>query len=165
MKPKQHHMRIAVVALASISAIAGGFAHAADDARQPSKLFLQLDTNHDGYVSRIEAANARGIDRAFADADENRDGRLSPSEFVKAESIDQRKQMAEFAADSVITAKVKAALIKDLELKAFDVGVQTNRGRVLLSGFVDDRNQAARAAQLASAVPGVERVENALKPK
>ena len=55
--------------------------------------------------------------------------------------------------------------IKDLELNAFDLGVETNKGRVLLSGFVDDRHQAQRAVQLASAVRGVERVENALKLK
>lgn len=72
---------------------------------------LQLDTSRDGYVSRSEAANARGFDQAFADADENRNGKLSADEFVEAESIRQRQQVAEFAADSVITAKVKAALI------------------------------------------------------
>lgn len=165
MKSKQSLFRIAIVALASTAAAASGVAHAADDSRQPSRLFLQLDANHDGYVSHSEAANARKFDQAFAHADENRDGKLSADEFIKAESIHQRQQLAEFVADSVITAKVKAALVKDLELKAFDVGVETNQGRVLLSGFVDDRHQAQRAVRLASAVRGVERVENALKPK
>jgi hyperosmotically inducible protein len=163
MKAKQAAIRFALLALASSITAAG--AHAADGGRQASKLFVQLDANHDGYVSRSEAANARGIEQAFAEADDNADGKLSPDEFVKAESIQQRMQMTEFAADSVITAKVKAALIKDLELKAFDVSVQTNHGRVLLSGVVGDRNQAQHAAQLASAVSGVERVENALKVK
>ncbi|MBI5911068.1 MAG: BON domain-containing protein [Betaproteobacteria bacterium] len=127
MKPKQPLFRIAIAALASTAPAASGVAHAADDSRQPSRLFLQLDVNHDGYVSRSEAANARGFDQAFAE--------------------------------------VKAALIKDLDLKAFDVGVETNQGRVLLSGFVDDRHQARHAVRLASAVRGVERVENALKLK
>ncbi|MCX7143377.1 MAG: BON domain-containing protein [Proteobacteria bacterium] len=154
-----------MIALASVSAVAGTGAHAADEARQPSTLFLHLDTNHDGYVSRTEAANARGIDRAFADADDNGDGRLSVDEFLKAESIQQRRQMAEYATDSVITAKVKAVLLKELEMKAFDVSVETRRGRVLLSGLVDDPRQARRAAQIASTVHGVERVENALKQK
>ena len=168
MNPKQSFFRTAILVLASTAAAttaASGVADAADDSRQPSRLFLQLDANHDGYVSRSEAANAREFDQAFAGADENRDGKLSADEFIKAESIHQRQQLAEFAADSVITAKVKAALIKDLELKAFDVGVETNQGRVLLSGFVDDRHQAQHAVRLASAVRGVERVENALKLK
>ena len=105
MKLKQSLFRIAIVALASAATAASGVADATDGSHQPSKLFLQLDINHDGYVSRSEAASARGFDQAFADADENRDGKLSADEFVKAESI--RQQVAEFAADSVITAKVK----------------------------------------------------------
>lgn len=165
MKPKQSLCRIAIVALTSSAAAAAGVASAAEESRPPSKLFLQLDADHDGYVSRSEAAHVRGFDRAFADADENRDGRLSADEFVKAESIHQREQITEFAADSVITAKVKAVLIREFEMRAFDVGVETHQGRVLLSGFVDDQREAQRAVQLASAVRGVERVENALKLK
>ena len=62
MKPKQSLFRIAIVALASAAAAAaGGVADAVDDSRQPSKLFLQLDTSHDGYVSRSETANAERI--------------------------------------------------------------------------------------------------------
>jgi hyperosmotically inducible periplasmic protein len=165
MKPRPLLARITLTTLAFAAAAAGGVAPAADESPHPSQLFLQLDTNHDGYVSRSEAASVRGFDRAFAEADENRDGKLSADEFIKAESIRERQRAAEFAADSLVTAKVKAALIKDLQLKAFDVAVETNHGRVLLSGVVDDQRQAKRAAQLALAVGGVERVENALKPR
>ncbi|MGP1677203.1 MAG: hypothetical protein ACTS6J_08610 [Burkholderiales bacterium] len=62
MKLKQPLFRIAIVALASAATAASGVADAADGSRQPSKLFLQLDINHDGYVSRSEAASARGFD-------------------------------------------------------------------------------------------------------
>jgi hyperosmotically inducible protein len=165
MKPKHLLFRAAIVVLASAAAGASSLVNAADADRQPSKLFQQLDADRDGFVDRSEATYVRGFEQAFADADENKDGKLSADEFVKAESIYRRQQLAEFAADSVITAKVKAALIKELELKALDVGVQTNQGRVLLSGFVDDQQQVERAVQLASAVSGVERVENALQLK
>ncbi len=168
MKRKHSLFRSAILALAStaaISAAASGQSDVPDDNRQPSKLFLQLDANHDGYVSHGEAASMGGIEQSFAAADDNRDGKLSADEFIKAEAIHERQQMAEYAEDSVITAKVKSALIKDLELKGFDVGVETYRGRVLLSGFVDDRQQAQRAVRLAAAVRGVARVENALKLK
>ena len=59
MKLKQSFFRIAIVALASAAAAASGVADAADDSRQPSKLFLQLDTNHDGYVSRSKDCGGR----------------------------------------------------------------------------------------------------------
>jgi hyperosmotically inducible protein len=165
MQPRPSLARITLATLVFAVAATSGIAPAADDSPHPSQLFLQLDTNHDGYISRSEAASARGFERAFAEADDNRDGRLSADEFIKAESIRERQRAAEFAADSLITAKVKAALIKDLQLKAFDVAVETNHGRVLLSGVVDDQQQAKRAAQLALAVSGVERVETALKPR
>ena len=168
MKLKKSLFRGMIVLLASTAAATAApsdLTHVPNDKRQPSRLFLQLDANHDGYVSRGETAGVRGFDRAYADADDNGDGKLSPDEFVKAESIHDRQQVAKFAEDSVITAKVKAALIKDLELKAFDVGVETYRGRVLLSGFVNDRRQAQRAIQLAAGVGGVARAENAVKLK
>lgn len=168
MNLKLSLFRSALLALASTAtaaATAGGYADAPEDSHQPSALFRRLDTNHDGYVSSSEAAKMPEFAHAFADADDNGDGKLSADEFIKAEAIYERRQMAQYADDSVITAKVKAALIKDLELKAFDVGVETYRGRVLLSGFVDSRHQAQRAIQLAAGVRGVARVEDALKLK
>lgn len=169
MKAKQTILRGAIFALASstaINAYAGSPANTPGEEKiQPSKLFLQLDVNHDGYVSRGEAASMKVTAQDFSVSDDDHDGRLTPGEFIKAESIHDRQQLAKYAHDSVITAKVKAALLKDLELKAFDVGVETYRGRVLLSGFVDDRRLAQRAVQLAAAVRGVSEVENALQVK
>jgi hyperosmotically inducible protein len=168
MKLKQLLFRNTIAVLASaatVTAVASGQSDLPEDKRQPSKQFLQLDSNRDGYLSSSEAAGLRGFSRAFVDADADRDGRLSADEFIKAEASHERQKVAQFTDDSVVTAKVKAALIKDLELKAFNVDVETYRGRVLLSGFVDDQRQAQRAVQLAAAVRGVARVENALQLK
>lgn len=169
MKLKQTMLHGAIFALASTAAVnaaADSQANAPSQEKiQPSKLFLQLDVNHDGYVSLDEAASVSGMEQNFSTADDDHDNRLTPGEFIKAESIHDRQQLSKYAQDSVITAKVKAVLFKDLELKAFDVGVETYRGRVLLSGFVEDPQQAQRAVQLAAGVRGVARVENALKVK
>lgn len=62
--------------------------------------------------------------------------------------------------DSVITTKVKAALLKDAGLESFDIKVETRRGEVQLSGFVDSQNQMDRAIAVAQEVKGVRNVDN-----
>lgn len=118
--------------------------------------------NRDGYVSRAEARKLRHFEKAFAEADENRDGLLDEDEFLKARSIYERMRAQKFVEDSLITARVKAALLKDPVVSALDVKVQTYHGTVLLSGFVDDERQMRRAAKVASGVRGVVAVKNSL---
>jgi osmotically-inducible protein OsmY len=65
--------------------------------------------------------------------------------------------------DSVITAKVKAALIGDPVTKAHEISVETFHGTVQLSGFVDSAQSKARAAELAQNVEGVKDVKNSLQ--
>jgi osmotically-inducible protein OsmY len=71
----------------------------------------------------------------------------------------------EWIDDRAITARVKTAMIRDGEVQARDVEVETFRGRVQLSGFVDSASQKERAAQLASAVPGVKSIHNEIVVK
>ena len=68
-------------------------------------------------------------------------------------------------ADTVITTKIKADLIKDDELKAMDVHVETVNGVVMLSGVVPSPAQVQKAADLARSVEGVTDVKNSLKVK
>lgn len=65
--------------------------------------------------------------------------------------------------DSVITGKVKAALIADSVTKAHQIDVETRQGEVLLSGFVDSKEARSRAAELARTVEGVRAVKNSLE--
>jgi hyperosmotically inducible protein len=69
--------------------------------------------------------------------------------------------------DSVITTKVKTALLTDTQSKGkgADTSVETRKGQVLLSGFVDDQAQADREVSLAKAVNGVQSVDNKLMIK
>jgi len=64
--------------------------------------------------------------------------------------------------DSVITAKVKGELLKSLGAKSLNVDVETDGGRVLLSGFVDNDAQRRKIVELASAVSGVVGVKDGL---
>jgi hyperosmotically inducible protein len=62
--------------------------------------------------------------------------------------------------DSVITTSVKAALLADADIKSFDFKVETRKGEVSLSGFVDNQLQLDRATAAARAVSGVKAVQN-----
>ena len=87
---------------------------------------------------------------------------MDSDEFVKAQAIHARIVAGTYVEDSVLTAKVKAALLKDLRLKGFVVKVETYKGTVLLSGFVNEEQQAQRAAEIASGIRGVTAVKNSL---
>lgn len=153
---------LATVAFAATLAAPPVLAQAKGD---PHPDFVRLDVNRDNYLSRDEARKLKGFDTAFNEADANRDGRLDAEEFTKAQSVHERQRAAQFLDDTVITAKVKAALVKDLRLKGLDVSVETHKGVVLLSGFVDDSAQAQRAAEVAAGIAGVNAVRNSLVVK
>jgi osmotically-inducible protein OsmY len=66
----------------------------------------------------------------------------------------------EYFDDSVITAKVKAEILGDPMLKVFQINVETFKGEVQLSGFVDSAKASARAVEIARRVKGVTSVKN-----
>ena len=67
--------------------------------------------------------------------------------------------------DSVLTAKVKTALITSSETKAHQINVETKMGVVQLSGFVDNAAAKAAATSVAKSVTGVKDVKNELSVK
>lgn len=69
--------------------------------------------------------------------------------------------------DTAITTKVKSALLAEKDVNSYDIQVETFNGTVQLAGFVDSQWQIDKAAQVASAVQGVQHVRNNLvhKPK
>lgn len=67
--------------------------------------------------------------------------------------------------DTVITAKVKAAIFDDATTKATEINVETYRGVVQLSGFVGSQAAADRAMELARGVSGVKSVKNDMRLK
>ena len=62
--------------------------------------------------------------------------------------------------DTVVTASVKSALLADADIKSIDFKVETRKGEVMLSGFVDNQSQKDRASTLVKAVNGVKSVQN-----
>ncbi len=64
--------------------------------------------------------------------------------------------------DSLVTMKIKTALFRDPKASGFQINVNTYRGIVQLSGFVDTLDQKQRAGELAGRVVGVQAVHNDL---
>lgn len=67
--------------------------------------------------------------------------------------------------DGIITSKVKAALLGDPNVKSTDIAVVTRQGEVLLSGFVDSKNQMDKAVEVARGIEGVRLVSNEMAVK
>jgi hyperosmotically inducible periplasmic protein len=67
--------------------------------------------------------------------------------------------------DSIVTTKVKAALLADPAIKSFDIAIVTRKGEVQLSGYVDNQTQINRAIDIARAVEGVQSINNEMSIK
>jgi osmotically-inducible protein OsmY len=85
--------------------------------------------------------------------------------FVACASTSKQESTGEYIDDSVITTKVKSLLAGDDFLKSFQIGVETYKGVVQMSGFVDSAKASARAVEIANSVKGVKAVKNSLVVK
>ena len=124
--------------------------------------FTKLDADRDGFLSRGEVRHLKGYGEAFTEADRDGDGRLNPTETITAHQLYERGVAARFARDAWLTAKVKAALLREKGLDSMDVSVETFENEVLLSGFVSDAEQKSKALLVASEVEGVRQVKDGL---
>jgi hyperosmotically inducible periplasmic protein len=75
----------------------------------------------------------------------------------------QKESTGEVVDDSVITTKIRTALITEKGVDSADVSVETFKGRVLLSGYVKSPDQRQRAEGLARQVAGVKEVNNRIE--
>ena len=82
--------------------------------------------------------------------------------LAKSEKTETPKQ---YVGDTVVTGKVKAAMIADPVLKAREINVETYQGTVQLSGFVATREEAAKAGTVARSIEGVTSVKNDIRLK
>jgi hyperosmotically inducible periplasmic protein len=67
--------------------------------------------------------------------------------------------------DTVITSSVKSALLADPAIRSFDLQVETRKGTVQLSGYVDSQSQIDQALAVTRSVAGVTDVENGVTLK
>jgi osmotically-inducible protein OsmY len=71
-----------------------------------------------------------------------------------------QESTGEYVDDATITTKVKAALVHDPVVKALDVSVETFKGIVQLSGFVNTDLEKSQAGNVAATIKGVVSVKN-----
>jgi len=85
--------------------------------------------------------------------------------FAACTSTSTKESTGEYVDDSVITTKVKALLANDDFFKSFQISVETYKGIVQLSGFVNSQQAVDKAGQIARSVQGVKSVKNNLSVK
>jgi hyperosmotically inducible protein len=76
-----------------------------------------------------------------------------------------KESTGEYIDNSAITARVKAALADDELVKAREINVESFRGTVQLSGFVNTSEEKSRAGRIAASVAGVQDVKNNITVK
>jgi osmotically-inducible protein OsmY len=85
--------------------------------------------------------------------------------FVGCASTSTSEGTGQYVDDSVITAKVKAAVLNEPTLKSAEINVETFKGVVQLSGFVNSQGDINKAVQVARGVGGVKSVRNDMRLK
>jgi osmotically-inducible protein OsmY len=85
--------------------------------------------------------------------------------FVGCASTPKQEGTGEYVDDTVITTKVKAAILDDPSLKSAEINVETFKGIVQLSGFVSSQANINRAVDVARSVAGVKSVKNDMRLK
>ena len=185
-------LRLLVIPLASVMLVVSGGCGKVVDTETPSPSTTTVGTAVDDTVitTMVKAGLTDSMDvRSFDFKVETRKGEVLLSGFVDNQSqIDRAVAVAQAVAgvtsvdnkvslkgsattlgtkidDSVITARVKSALLADPGVTSADIGVVTRNGEVQLSGFVNNQNQIDRAMVLTKTIQGVVNVTNETKLK
>ncbi|HEY0841870.1 BON domain-containing protein [Methylotenera sp.] len=83
----------------------------------------------------------------------------------KDTSTPKHESTGEYLDDTVITTKVKAAVLNEPSLKSAEINVETYKGVVQLSGFVNSAEDIDKAIEVARGVKGVASVKNDMRLK
>jgi osmotically-inducible protein OsmY len=113
-------------------------------------------------ASTVTQQTEGAMDRA---GDTTRQAASSAADKSSAVSANAGAKTRVVAADTAITAKVKAGLLKEPKLESLGVHVETVQGVVMLSGFVNSKDEADKAVLVAKGVDGVSNVRSAIQVK
>ena len=82
--------------------------------------------------------------------------------FAACAATRTQESTGEYVDDSVITTKVKSLLAADDFLKSFKISVESFKGTVQLSGFVNSQKAVNKAVEIVKSVKGVTSIKNNL---
>ncbi|MDP1672542.1 MAG: BON domain-containing protein [Burkholderiales bacterium] len=77
----------------------------------------------------------------------------------------KQSSVGEYVDDTVITTRTKAAIFNDPTLKSAEINVETFKGVVQLSGFVNSQADINRAVTVTRGIAGVTSVKNDMRLK
>lgn len=84
---------------------------------------------------------------------------------VGCASTSKQEGTGEYVDDVLITSKVKAAILGESTLKSAEINVETFKGVVQLSGFVNSQADINKAVEVTRGVKGVKSVKNDMRLK
>ena len=90
---------------------------------------------------------------------------LAAASLIGCASTPKSEGTGEYVDDTVITTKVKAAILNEPSLKSAEINVETFKGVVQLSGFVSSPAAESKAVEVARTVGGVKSVKNDMRLK
>lgn len=161
---KQHSLLVAsIFTLASSNVMALDADKVKENQSTLTAEFVKLDVSANGQLTAEEASKDKIFTHNhFTKADTDKNGVLDENEYVTYKSTEQQKVVNRVVDDSVITAQAKAELLAEKDLKSLQISVETRKGHVILSGFVDNQLTKKKAEQIVSNIEGVKSVKNSL---
>lgn len=110
-----------------------------------------------GLIACDKSGPAETAGKKLDEATEKAEQKLGEA----AEMLGQKgEQMGAVMDDSATTAKVKSAILAESVLQSLQIGVDTQQGKVTLTGSADSQMSSDKAKKVASAVSGVTSVDN-----
>jgi hyperosmotically inducible protein len=146
-----------------------------DDSVIATKVRAALMSNEDVKSLDIKVKTHKGevMLSGFADNQTQIDRSIAVAKGVEGvKGVDNKLSLKEgkqtvgnMIDDSVVTARVKSAMLADPTMKSLDVSVTTRKGEVQLSGFVESAVQLTHAVEVAKGIDGVSNVVNHMSIK
>ncbi|MOA24023.1 Osmotically-inducible protein Y precursor [compost metagenome] len=119
----------------------------------------------DSAVSQTEQAAAEAQKRAEEAAKSAGAKMEQEAAKVGEAASNAASTVMDAAGDAAITAEIKAGLVKDKDLSALQINVDTKGSTVTLNGTAPNEQAKARAEEIAKGVKGVMAVNNMLTVK